>query len=151
MSADLVKKIEQELEGISTRYYKMILVCELSKGTAVKKAAESFGIPLLNISMLLSEKLKEYPSKRMAGRVHSLLSDILRNAGSSTLCLEHIEVLFDPTLKQDVIQLLQPLSRNYTLVVSWKGSYDGRRFVYAVPGHPEYYECKEFDGIIVTE
>lgn len=149
MSGDLVKKIEHELESISSKYYKMILVCEHPKGTAVKRAAENLGIPLLNISLLLSEKLKEYPSKRMAGRVHNLLSDILRNAGSSTLCLNHIEVLFDPTLKQDVIQLLQSFSRNYTLIVSWKGSYDGRRFVYAVPGHPEYYECKEFDGIVV--
>lgn len=149
MSTDLVKKIEQGLEGISTKYYKMILVCEHPKGTAVKKASESFEIPLLNISLLLSEKLKEYPSKRMAGRVHHLLSEVLRNTGSITLCLEHIEVLFDPTLKQDVIQLLQSFSRNYTLVVSWKGSYDGNRLVYAVPGHPEYYECKEFDGIVV--
>ncbi|WP_462409359.1 BREX-3 system P-loop-containing protein BrxF [Neobacillus sp. Marseille-QA0830] len=149
MSADLVNRIEQGLEIINSKYYRIILVCEHSKGTIVKNVAESIGVPLLNINFLLSQKLKEYPRKRMAGRVHTLLSEILKNGGNNTLCIEHIEVLFDPILKLDAIQLLQSFSRNYTLVVSWKGKYDGRRFVYAVPGHPEYYECKEYDGIVV--
>lgn len=149
MRTEVIKEIEQELESIQSKYYKLILVCEHQRGDSVKIAAQNLKIPLLNINLLLSEQLKEFSSKRMAGKVHNLLSDILRDSGSNIICLDHIEILFDPILKQDVIQLLQSFSRNYTLVVSWSGSYDGKRFVYATPGHPEYYECREFDGIVI--
>lgn len=149
MRTEVIRKIEQEIESIQSKYYKLILVCEHQRGNSVKIVAQNLKIPLLNINLLLSEQLKEFPSKRMAGKVHNLLSDILRNSGSSIICLDHIEILFNPILKQDVIQLLQSFSRNYTLVVSWRGSYDGKRFVYATPGHPEYYECRECDGIVI--
>ena len=149
MRSDLVRKIEQELKNISSKYYKMLLVCEHQKGNSVQYIGQTENYPVLNISLLLSERLKEYPRKRMTSKVHALLSEILKEADSEVICLEHIEILFDPHLNQDAIQLLQSFSRNYTLVVSWRGTYDGKRFTYAVPGHPEYYECTEFDGVVI--
>ncbi|RID89031.1 BREX-3 system P-loop-containing protein BrxF [Peribacillus asahii] len=150
MRTDLVRKIEQELKSISSKYYKILLVCEHQKGNSVQYIGQSGNFPVLNISLLLSEKLKEYPRKRMTNRVHALLSDILKETSSDVICLEHIEILFDPNLNQDAIQLLQSFSRNYTLIVSWRGTYNGKKFTYAVPGHPEYYECSDFDGTIIT-
>ncbi|MGS2777776.1 BREX-3 system P-loop-containing protein BrxF [Robertmurraya sp. GLU-23] len=150
MRTELVRKIEQGIENISSKYYRMLLVCEHQKGNSVQYMGESQHYPVLNISLMLSERLKEYPSKRMTSRVHVLLSEILKEAESDVICLEHIEILFDPSLNQDVIQLLQSFSRNYTLIISWRGTYDGKRFTYAVPGHPEYYECSDFDGIVIT-
>lgn len=149
MRIDLVGKIEQELKSISSKYYKMLLVCEHQKWNSVQYIGQRKHFPVLNISLLLSEKLKEYPKNRMTNRVHALLNEILKETGSDVICLEHIEILFDPSLNQDAIQMLQSFSRNYTLIVSWRGSYDGKRFVYAVPGHPEYYECTEFDGVVI--
>jgi hypothetical protein len=149
MQTNMLSKIEQAMNTVSSRYYKMILVCEYQNGKFVKNASEKLDLPLLNISLLLSEKLKEYPKARMTGRVHSLMNDILRVSDSDVICLENIEILFDPVLNQDVIQLLQSFSRNYTLIVSWRGSYDGKRIVYAEPGHPEYYAYNEFDGVVI--
>ncbi|MBO0997208.1 BREX-3 system P-loop-containing protein BrxF [Bacillus sp. SD075] len=150
MRTELVRKIEQELKNISSKYYKLLLVCEHQKGNSVQYIGQSEHYTVLNISLLLSERLMEYPRKRMTNRVHALLSEILKEAESDVICLEHIEILFDPNLNQDAIQLLQSFSRNYTLVVSWRGTYDGKRFTYAVPGHSEYYECSDFDGIVIT-
>lgn len=149
MRTELVRKIEQELKSISSKYYRMILVCEHQKGGSVQYIGQSEHYPVLNISLLLSERLKQYPRKRMTNRVHALLSEILKEADSDVICLDHIEILFDPHLNQDAIQLLQSFSRNYTLIVSWRGTYDGKRFTYAVPGHPEYYECTELDGVVI--
>lgn len=149
MQTNMLSKIEQAVSAISTRYYKTILVCEYQNGKYVKKAAKKLGVPSLNINLLLSAKLKDFPKARMTGKVHSLMNDILRESGSEVICLENIEILFEPGLNQDVIQLLQSFSRNYTLIVSWRGHYDGSRFVYGEPGHPEYYVCNDFDGVVI--
>lgn len=150
MQTNMLSKIEQAVNTISTRYYKAILVCEYQNGKYVKEVAEKLGVPSLNINLLLSEKLKDFPKARMTGKVHILMNDILRESGSDVICLENIEILFDPALNQDVLQLLQSFSRNYVLIVSWRGSFDGTRLIYAEPGHPEYYVHNDFDGIIVN-
>ena len=56
----------------------------------------------------------------------------------NTILLDNIEILFDVALKQDPLRLLQGLSRNKTIVVSWNGSIENDFLTYAVPGHPEY-------------
>ena len=41
------------------------------------------------------------------------------------ILLDNVEVLFDVSLKQDPLRLLQGLSRNKTVVAAWSGSIDG--------------------------
>lgn len=61
------------------------------------------------------------------------------------------DVLFEPSLQQEPLALLQELSRNKSLIVAWGGSYDeqNRLLIYAEPGHPEY-RCYERPEVIVV-
>lgn len=54
--------------------------------------------------------------------------------------LDHIEVLFHPSLHVRVVSLLKHLARTQPLVVSWPGTYKNGRLTYAQPGHPEYQQ-----------
>ena len=67
---------------------------------------------------------------------------------ADVILLDNIEVLFDVSLKQDPLRLLQGLSRNKTVVAAWSGSIDGEHMVYATPDHPEYrrYPVTRFPG-----
>ena len=58
-------------------------------------------------------------------------------------------MLFTPELAQDPVKLLQGLSRNRTLVVSWPGVRDGTTLIYADPGHPEYFRQPVADLVFV--
>ena len=69
-----------------------------------------------------------------------MLSDLLGKIGGDVILLDHIEVLFSPELAQDPVRLLQSLSRNRILLISWPGKRDGTTLIYAEPGHPEYYK-----------
>jgi hypothetical protein len=61
-----------------------------------------------------------------------------------------IEVLFDVSLKQDPLRLLQGLSRNKTVVAAWSGSIDGEHMVYATPDHSEYKRYPIRDSPVVN-
>jgi hypothetical protein len=71
---------------------------------------------------------------------------MLNDAAGEIVLFDNIEILFDVSLKQDPLRLLQGLSRNKTVVAAWNGSIDGKYMIYAVPDHPEYrrYMVRDF-------
>jgi len=78
-----------------------------------------------------------------------LLAEILTLSTTEVILLDNIEILFDVSLKQDPLRLLQGLSRNKTLVVAWSGSINKGHMIYATPDHPEYRRYPIQDFLIV--
>jgi hypothetical protein len=149
MQLDIIRKIEEELKTIATQYYRIIIVCETFNGNSVEATAKKLDKPLLNLNLLLSKELREIPKSKRANKIQSILRKILSRAESNTIFLNHIEILFDTDLGQDALNLLQSLSRNYTLIVSWKGLCNENRIIYGESSHPEYYVCQEFTGRVI--
>jgi hypothetical protein len=79
-----------------------------------------------------------------------LLSEIVGSAASDVVLLDNVEILFDVSLKQDPLRLLQGITRNKTVVVAWSGSIHGESIVYAAPDHPEYRRYPVRDLLIVS-
>ena len=79
--------------------------------------------------------------------VQSLL---VNEAKGDIILLDNIEILFDISLKQDPLRLLQGLSRNKTIVAAWNGSIDSNNLIYATPDHPEYKRYPSRDLLIAT-
>jgi ABC-type hemin transport system ATPase subunit len=50
-----------------------------------------------------------------------LLSEIVSAFSAEVVLLDNIEILFDLSLKQDPLRLLQGLSRKQTVVAAWRG------------------------------
>lgn len=99
----------------------------------------------INLNLELSSRLIELSEKQRGMQVKPLIADILDTV-SGAILLDNIEILFDSALQQNPLLLLQGLSRNRTLVVSWNGSIKDGSLTYAEPGHPEFrkYACKDF-------
>ena len=88
--------------------------------------------------------------RQRALQLPRLLSEIVNASQSEVILLDNIEVLFDVSLKQDPLRLLQGLSRNKTVVAAWSGSIDGEHMVYATPDHPEYRRYPLRDFLVVN-
>ena len=95
---------------------------------------------MVNLGLAFSQQLLDVPSRHRATTTPQVLSDLLGRIGGDVVLLDHIEVLFSPELAQDPVRLLQSLSRNRILLVSWPGKRDGTTLIYAEPSHPEYYK-----------
>ena len=82
-------------------------------------------------------------------KLPGLIADIIKEV-RPIVFLDNIEILFDKSLKQDPLKLLQGLSRNHLIVASWNGKYKKNRLIYAAPDHPEYRVYDSKDTMIVS-
>ena len=93
----------------------------------------------MNVGLELSRRLLDLTAKQRALQVPRLLEDILREADSEVVFLDNIEILFEVSLKQDPLRLLQGLSRNRAIVAAWNGKVEDKLLTYANPDHQEYH------------
>jgi hypothetical protein len=132
--------IADQVQEAERLYHRLVLVVGppgSGKTASLRAAAAAGGWPLLNVNLALCERLLELPRRQRPIRVARVLGDLIESQTAPVVALDNLEVVFDPELKLNPLSLLQGLSRNVTLVVSWPGSYDGETLFYAEPGHPE--------------
>lgn len=145
-------KIEQAVEQVARHYHRLILVVghhRTGKTAALQALAAKLRWPIININLALAERLLDLTVRQRALRVARLLSDLLAEQTGDVVVLDNLEMLFHPDLQQDPLRLLQSLSRNRTLVATWRGLFDGRALVYATPEHPEYRRIEAPQAVIV--
>lgn len=139
--------------SVAGLYHRLVLLVgppRSGKTTALRELNATQGWPLINLNLSLSEKLLELTSKQRALRVSRLVDDVLHDHPGDTLLLDNIEMLFHPDLKQDPLRLLQSLSRNRTIVATWRGQQQGSTLTYASPDHPEYRRYEAAQALIVA-
>jgi len=149
----LTDQIVRKLEQVTEQYYRLVLVVAPAGGgktSALQDVSERTGAPLINVNLELSRRMLNLTKRQRALQLPKLLSDIVMEAGSDVVLLDNIEILFDVSLKQDPLRLLQKLSRNKTVVAAWNGSIVDGYLTYAVPGHPEYRRYRIRDFLVVN-
>jgi len=142
MSEVFAAQIVQKTEQASGFYYRLVLVVAPSgsgKTSALREVQQSLDAPLVNVNLEISRRMLDLTGRQRALRVSRLLEDILREAEGEVVLLDNIEILFDRSLKQDPLRLLQGLSRNRTVVATWNGEIKENCLIYAAPEHPEYH------------
>ena len=148
LSKQIIGKIKQAPE----LYHRLVLVVAPSgagKTSALKEVQQSLGAPLINVNLEISRRMLELTTRQRALQASRLLEDILRENRSDVVLLDNIEILFEKSLKQDPLRLLQGLSRNRTIVATWNGKIGDNYLIYAAPDHPEYrrYPCRDLQVV----
>ncbi len=153
MVASLSHRVLDRVGEAGGLYHRLLLVVgppRSGKTGALRDIAASEGWPLVNVNLRLSELLLELTQKQRALRAARLLGDIVEAANGDAVLLDNIELLFGPELAQDPLRLLQGLTRNRTVVVTWCGEYDGTTLTYAEPGHPEARRYTRPEAVVVS-
>ncbi len=120
------------------------------KTTARLDVHERTGAPLVNVNLELSRRMLDLTGRQRALQLPRLLSEIVEMPHNELILLDNIEILFDVSLKQDPLRLLQGLSRNKTMVAAWNGSINNEQVNYAAPDHPEYRRYPVHDFLVVS-
>ena len=148
MVEPLADQVMRKIKQADELYHRLMLVVAPAgsgKTTALKEVQERIGAPQINVNLELSLRMLDLTERQRALQLPRLLREIINDAEGVVL-FDNIEILFDVSLKQDPLRLLQGLSRNKTVVAAWDGSIDGDHMIYAVPDHPEYrrYMVRDF-------
>ena len=103
----------------------------------------------MHVGLELSKRLLNYTDRQRGLRLRNEIDDLL-GSNEELVVLDNTEILFDPLLQQDPLQLLQKLSRSRGIVASWNGVIGGKYLTHAVPEHPEYKRYATMDLILVN-
>lgn len=149
LSEIIIQRIGQAVE----LYHRLVILVApagAGKTVALQNVQVRTGASLLNINLELSRRMLELTGRQRALQLPRVLSEVVKAIPTDVILLDNIEVLFDVSLKQDPLRLLQGLSRNKTIVAAWSGFLDGGYMVYATPDHPEYRRYPVRDFLVVN-
>jgi hypothetical protein len=141
MVESLAEQIIRKIDQATQLYYRLILVVApsgMGKTAAFREVGKHMEFGYTNISLELSQRLLGLTERQRSLHIFRLLNEIVGENGTQVVFLDNIELLFDTSLKQDPLRLLQGISRIRTVVASWNGNIEHEHLIYAQPDHPEY-------------
>ena len=141
------------MKEAGARYFRLVLVTGPagSGKTHVLAAANSpASSSPISLGSALGGRLLELSRRQRPLETARILESLVEEAGVDPVILDNLEILFDPELQQDVLRLLQNLSRNRTIVAAWPGEYAAGVLTHADAGHPEFVRYTDPDALIVN-
>ncbi|MDZ4164480.1 MAG: BREX-3 system P-loop-containing protein BrxF [Smithellaceae bacterium] len=153
MAEPLADRVIRRIGQAAELYHRLVMLVSpagAGKTAALRDVHKRTAAPLVNVNLELSRRMLDLTSRQRALHLPHLLAEIAGAAAAEVILLDNIEVLFDVSLKQDPLRLLQGLSRNKTVVAAWGGSIEGEYMIYATPDHPEYRRYPLRDFLVVN-
>lgn len=145
-----------EIDGILGRvyeianfYHKLLLIVgqdQKSLSSTIISLSEKLGGQVVNLNANLAQALVEEPSRLRQLKAPKAVATIVEETEHDVVFLDHIDLLFSPSMQIDPLAVLKSVSRNRTVVSVWPGETDGKRLIHAKDWHPEYqsYQVDDF-------
>ena len=153
MAEPLADMIIRGIRQAAELYHRLVILVApagAGKTAALQDAHTRTKAPLVNVNLELSRHMLDLTERQRALQLPRLLSEIVGAFSTDVVLLDNVEILFDVSLKQDPLRLLQGLSRNKTVVAAWSGTINGAYMFYATPDHPEYRRYPLQDLLVVS-
>ncbi|MBN1459899.1 MAG: BREX-3 system P-loop-containing protein BrxF [Armatimonadetes bacterium] len=135
------RRIVESAKAAEGSYNRLVLLVgpQGSRKTRVLSAvAAENEWPTINLGLELAQFLVGVPPSRRPLAAADAVDGLVATQHASVVAIDNIEVLFDPSLRLQPLDLLKQVSRSVVLVVAWPGSSSGAALTYAEPGSPEY-------------
>lgn len=143
-----VTELQADLTRACGEHFRLVWV---AGGTASERSAllralsEAEDGVFVAVGKKLSAALIEIPGPFRTASVENCFATCIGESPIGVICLDHLEVLFEPSLRINPVALVQGASRNIPIVASWPGAVTGSRLTFGSPGHPGYKELSKQD------
>ena len=134
----MLAKLERLIGEIGDLNSKLILLVGPSrsgKTQLLRQLSAKLNIEPLNVGLELGRRLAATPNKERT---------------EDPLLLDNLELLFEPGLQINPLDLVRRLAHSKRVVAVWPGELRGDRLVYADMSHPEHRDYSR-DGVVVLE
>lgn len=151
---EMLAKLEQLIGEIGDLNSKLILLVGTSrsgKTQLLRKLSAKLNIEPLNVGLELGRRLAATPNSKRGFSAGELLREIADTERTEEpLLLDNLELLFEPGLQINPLDLVRRLAHSKRVVAVWPGELRGDRLVYADMSHPEHRDYSR-DGVVVLE
>lgn len=137
------KELIDTVHSVDSSYHKLVILAGLSgsgKTPLLKGLSEQLNLPVINLSLKMSEKLLSLTRRQRRLNAEEIARDVIDEQNGFNVCLDNTELLFDSSLRLNPLVFLQDISRNRLVVSSWNGTYDGKHLTFGYPGHPDFFQ-----------
>ena len=129
----------------------ILLVGNRGKTGLLRALARRLDASPFNVGVKLGRRLAATSISDRSFSTNELLREITDDVRSDVpLLLDNLEVLFEPSLKINPLDLIKRLAHSRRVVAVWPGEMRDDRLVYASMGHPEHRDYTR-DGVVVFE
>lgn len=150
----MLAKLERLIGEIGDLNSKLILLVGSShsgKTQLLRQLSAKLKIEPLNVGLDLGRRLAATPNNKRGFSAGELLREIAdKEKMEDPLLLDNLELLFEPSLQINPLDLIRRLAHSKRVVAVWPGELRGDRLVYADMSHPEYRDYSR-DGVVVLE
>ena len=142
------------IDDIAAVHTKLVLLVSARGGGKTKLLGE-FGLKLhirpTNVGLELARRLVSTPGNKRGFSAGELLREIAdKERNDDPLLLDNLELLFEPGLRINPLDLIKQLAHSKRVVAVWPGELRGDRLIYADMSHPEHRDYSR-DGVVVLE
>lgn len=130
--------LQEKLTRCRGEYYKLVW---LAGGTAAARTELLLHLKntfYTDLGQELSATLLDIPVQQRPISLVGCLDNSLAKVRQMPTCLDHIEILFEPSLKVNPVATIQNASRHAPIIASWPGEKRADSLVFGPPRHPAY-------------
>jgi replicative DNA helicase len=150
----MLTRLDRLVDEIAALHSKLILLVGrpgCGKTALMAELANRRGAKVMNVGAALGRRLAALPQQQRALQAFVSMRELADEyASSGLLLLDNIELLFDPMLKIEPLDLLKRHAHARRVVAVWPGELRDGRLIYAEIGHPEYRDYSP-EGMILFE
>ena len=154
----MLTKLERYAGQLGELHTKLIVLVGPSrrgKTQLLRQLGAKLNIAPLNVGLEMGRRLAATPNNKRGFSAGELLREIAQHEqfGERTeapLLLDNLELLFEPGLQINPLDLVRRLAHSKRVVAVWPGELRGDRLVYADMSHPEHRDYSR-DGVVVLE
>jgi hypothetical protein len=142
MTAISISQLLDTIRATSGAYYKLTILAggaRSGKTHLLKQVATQLDLPIVNLSLLLSQRLLSLTRHQRELRAQDVATDVIDEHYKTGLCLDDTELLFDTTLKLNPLVFLREIARNRLIVATWNGVLIGGELRFGQIGHLDYF------------
>lgn len=148
---DQLEKLIGEIGDINSKLILLVGPSHSGKTQLFRQLGTKLGIEPLNVGLELGRRLASTPNNNRGFAAGELLREIAdKKRTDGLLLLDSLEVLFEPSLQINPLDLVKRLAHSKRVVAVWPGELCGDRLIYADMSHPEHREYSR-DGTVVYE
>jgi hypothetical protein len=140
-----------EIGDLNSKLILLVGPSRSGKTRLLRQLSDKLSVEPINIGLELGQRLAATPNNRRGFCAGQLLREIADNGHAhAPLLLDNLELLFEPSLQINPLDLVRRLAHSQAVVAVWPGELRGDRLIYADMSHPEHRDYSR-DGVVVLE
>lgn len=142
----IVIELQADLARARREHFRLVWLAggkSIDRTAILRALAEADEGMYVDLGKKMSSLLIDIPAPLRTASVEDCFATCLGVSSDEIVIIDHLEILFEPSLKINPIALIQSASRSRIILASWPGVINGKHLAFGSTDHPEFIELSE--------